>query len=383
MLHVITGPPCAGKSTYAQEHSNGGVVVDFDKLAQTFGAPVKHDAREPHRGVAFAARAAAVRKCIEGAQEFDSWIIHTSPTPAQMDAYRAARAELITVDPGINECLARCERDGRPEGTAARIRAWYEHNKKDGSKMETKIKSARLEMKDGGKVEGYISTFDRVPDSYGDIVAHGAFADTLAEWREKNARGVYLPLLYGHNTTDPFYNIGRFVELREDEKGLYGVAEFDPDNERAQYVRKLAQEGRIYQYSFAYAVLDAGPVELEGGGTANELRKLDIYEGSIVQIPANQYAEVVAVKDAGAAVEVKAGARNSKADTAELESVRGLAQNIIEVVSGLLDDAGPADDTEQEQPHEGEGADGDTGAGADRDAAAEKGAALLDYMTSF
>lgn len=253
--------------------------------------------------------------------------------------------------------------------------------------METKIKSARLECKDGGTVAGYISTFDREPDSYGDVVAPGAFADTLAEWREKNARGVYLPLLYGHNTTDPFYNIGRFTELREDDKGLYGVAEFDPDNERAQYVRKLAQEGRIYQYSFAYNVLDAGPVELEGGGIANELRKLDIYEGSIVQIPANQNAEVVAVKDAGAAVEVKAGARNSKADAADLETVRDLAAQIQQIVSGLLDDVEqeqPADDIEQEQTPEGEGADGDTGAGADRDAqTTEKGAALLDYMTNF
>lgn len=252
--------------------------------------------------------------------------------------------------------------------------------------METKIKSARLECKDGGTVEGYISTFDREPDSYGDVVAPGAFAATVADWAEKNARGLYLPLLYGHNTQDPMFNIGRFVELREDDKGLFGRAEFDQDNPRAQYVRKLAQEGRIYQFSFAYHVKDAAPVELDGGKFANELRQLDIYEGSIVQIPANQHAEMTGVKDAGAAVEVKAGARNSKADAADLETVRDLAAQIQAIVSGLLDDAEqeqPADDTEQEQTPEGEGADGDTGAGADRDAQAEKGAALLDYMTNF
>lgn len=253
--------------------------------------------------------------------------------------------------------------------------------------MEKLVKCARLEVKDGGTVEGYISTFDREPDSYGDVVAPGAFADTIADWREKNARGVFLPLLYGHNTTDPFYNIGRFVELREDEKGFYGVAELDPDNERAQYVRKLAKEGRIYQYSFAYNVRDAGPVELADGRTANELRKLDVFEGSIVQIPANQNAEVVAVKDAGAAVEIKADAP-ADGGAAELEAVRDMAARIVEVVSGLLDVADgaeqPADDTEQEPPEVGEGADGDPGAGADRDAqTAEKGAALLDYMTSF
>ena len=35
------------------------------------------------------------------------------------------------------------------------------------------------EVTDGGSVRGYASTWDREPDSYGDVVAKGAFADTL------------------------------------------------------------------------------------------------------------------------------------------------------------------------------------------------------------
>lgn len=246
--------------------------------------------------------------------------------------------------------------------------------------MKKLVKSAELEFS-GGKVEGYISTFDRVPDSYGDVVAPGAFTETLKEWAEKNERGLYLPLLYGHNTDDPFYNIGRFVELYEDEKGLYGVAEFDPENERAQYVRKLAKEGRLYQFSFAYAVEDAAPVELDGGVKANELRKLTIYEGSLVQIPANQSAEVVEVKDAQA--EVKAGRRNSKADETELETVRDMAAQIVNVVTGLLE-AGEPSEQQEPEPMEETGADGAADDGADRDAVPDqKAAALLDYMDTF
>lgn len=246
--------------------------------------------------------------------------------------------------------------------------------------MEKLIKSAELQYS-GGKVAGYISTFDREPDSYGDIVAPGAFAETLKEWREKNERGLYLPLLYGHNTDDPFYNIGRFVELYEDEKGLYGVAEFDPENERAQYVRKLAKEGRLYQFSFAYAVKDAAPVELEDGRKANELRKLTIYEGSLVQIPANQNAEVVEVKDAPA--ETKSGARNSKADIAELEAVRDMAAQIVNVVTGLLEVSEPNEQPEPE-PEEQASADDAADTGADRDVEPNpKAAALLEYMSNF
>lgn len=151
------------------------------------------------------------------------------------------------------------------------------------------------EGSDGGSVTGYAATFDREPDSYGDVIAPGAFAKSLEKWA---GRGVPIPLLYGHNTDDPDFNIGRVVEIAEDERGLLFTAEFDPDSAKAQYVRKLYKEGRLSQFSFAYKVNDAAPVELDDKRTAHELREIDIYEISAVQIPANQNAEVVEVKDA-------------------------------------------------------------------------------------
>ena len=147
---------------------------------------------------------------------------------------------------------------------------------------------------DGGTITGYASTFDREPDSYGDVVAPGAFSKSLERWRERDA---YIPFLYGHRTDDPAYNIGRVTSAEEDERGLRFTAELDADSEKAQYVRKLFKEGRIFQFSFAFSVLDQMQIELEDGRKANELRELDIYEISAVQIPANQHAEVVEVKD--------------------------------------------------------------------------------------
>ena len=173
---------------------------------------------------------------------------------------------------------------------------------------------------DGGKVVGYASTFDREPDAYGDVIAAGAFAETVKAWREKMEQGVFLPLLYGHNTNDPKYNIGRVVAIEEDEKGLKIEAEFDAENETAQYVRKLAQEGRLYQFSFAFDVKDWGEVELEDGTKANELRALDIYEVSLVQIPANQNAQVIEVKCQGCQAQ-KSGRRNSAKDETQLREV--------------------------------------------------------------
>ena len=199
----------------------------------------------------------------------------------------------------------------------------------------TKFKSAEFaaQMPSEGTVEGYAATFDREPDSYGDVIAKGAFVRTLAEWSQKEQP---IPLLYGHNTEDPEMNIGKVTEAYEDEKGLHVRAEFDADNPKAQYVRKLAKEGRLYQFSFAYSVRDAADVDVDGF-KAYELRDLDLYEVSLVQIPANQHAVIT---------DIKSGRRNSKADADELRQIRALAAQITQAINGLLADEEGTDEPE-------------------------------------
>jgi len=210
-------------------------------------------------------------------------------------------------------------------------------------------------MEDGGIVKGYASTFDREPDSYGDVIAKGAFAKTLEKWSELNKDGRYIPLLWGHDTDDPMSNIGKVVEAKEDERGLLVTAEFDKDNERAQYVRKLVQEGRVYQFSFAFEVRDWGTVELEDGTKANELREIELFEVSLVQIPANQHATVEEVKADEA--ETKSGRRNSAKDADVLREIDRMADEIKGKVSGLLaENEAEAEDGEAEREGEPEGA---------------------------
>lgn len=229
---------------------------------------------------------------------------------------------------------------------------------------------------DGGIVKGYASTFDRDPDAYGDVVAPGAFAKSLERWNELNKEGKYIPLLWGHDTEDPKSNIGRVIEAVEDERGLLITAEFDADNEKAQYVRKLVQEGRVYQFSFAFEIREQGTVELEDGRKANELRDLELFEVSLVQIPANQHAtveEIKSITDTGSGVlsvatvecgsieavlnaDVKAGRRNSAKDADELRNIADLANQIKTVVNGLLADNEPqTEDGEDEDEAEAEG----------------------------
>jgi len=226
--------------------------------------------------------------------------------------------------------------------------------RKEGKMPKFKSAEFAAQMSADGIVEGYAATFDREPDSYGDVIAKGAFARTLDEWRAKEGDGLSIPLLYGHNTDDPMHNIGKVTEAYEDEKGLFVHAEFDADNPTAQYARKLAAEGRLYQFSFAYAIKGAGMTTLDDGVDAYELRDLDLFEVSLVQIPANQHAVVTSVK--GDVAEVKAGRRNSKADEDELRRVLELAESITTTVRALigeeLDEEAEEPEPKQEEPSE-------------------------------
>lgn len=206
------------------------------------------------------------------------------------------------------------------------------------------IKKKTFEVKaENGTISGYASTWTREPDSYGDIVAKGAFAECIERLKDE---GKVLPLLFNHDSYDLRAFIGTVVNLEEDDHGLKFDATFD-DTEEGQRARTLALDGRLCKFSFAYDVLDEGQVELEDGRKANELRKLNIHEVSLVMYPANPDTSVTEVKGAE-----KMGRRNSKADEDELGKIAELAAEITEVVNGLLESDEPIDEQEPEEEPE-------------------------------
>ena len=187
--------------------------------------------------------------------------------------------------------------------------------------MEKLYKSFRLKSDEGtGTISGYFSTYDRIPDSYGDIVAPGAFEKTI-EKREES--GHPFPLCWNHDLDQI---IGKVDSIEDTEKGPLMTASFF-NTPLAQEKREIVKSGVVYQFSFAYDVKDAEVVELEDGTKANELRELDLYEVSIVPIPANPLAEVT---------DIKAGRRNSKSDEEAIKQA-------ITLLQGVLDNEDPED----------------------------------------
>ena len=190
--------------------------------------------------------------------------------------------------------------------------------------MEIKTKTYDVKA-DNGTITGYASTWTREPDSYGDIVAKGAFAESINNIK---AEGKVLPLLYNHDNEELKNFIGTVTELEEDDHGLKFTASFDATPE-AQRARELAMDGRLAKFSFAYDVLDQGEVELEDGRTANELRKLNIHEVSMVLYPANPDTSVVSVKS---------GRRNSHKDEEKLREIIRLAQECLGELEDIPDE---------------------------------------------
>lgn len=189
------------------------------------------------------------------------------------------------------------------------------------------LKLKTFEVKSNGSITGYASTWIREPDSYGDVVAKGAFLDSISQIE---AEGKKLPLLWNHDSYDIKSFIGTVTDLEEDEHGLKFTATFD-DTEEAQRARQLASDGRLAKFSFAYDVIEQAEIELEDGRKANELRKLRIHEISLVMYPANPDTSVI---------EVKSGRRNSAKDADAIREAITLLQGVL----GELEDE-PDDDS--------------------------------------
>ena len=338
MIHIVSGPPCAGKSTYVTENAKeGDLRIDYDLIAQALGAKNSHAAEGHIKQAAFDAREGAIQTALKN-PDSESWIIHTSPSEDHMKMYEEAGADFIRLDPGFDECMARATTDNRPQQTIDGINKWYGK----GRKMEIKTKTFDIKA-DNGTITGYASTWTREPDSYGDVVAKGAFAESITNIK---AEGKVLPLLYNHDNEELKNFIGTVTDLEEDDHGLKFTAAFDATPE-AQRARELAMDGRLAKFSFAYDVLDQAKVELEDGREANELRKLNIHEVSLVLYPANPDTSVVSVKatyaehlppekltcevivTGTAEPEEKSGRRNSAKDAEAIREAISLLQGVL------------------------------------------------------
>jgi HK97 family phage prohead protease len=154
--------------------------------------------------------------------------------------------------------------------------------------MNQKNFTAKLEIKaidtESGIFEGYASVFG-VQDSDGDVILKGAFADSL---KEHEAKGTMPKMLWQHNFT---IVIGKFLEVREDDRGLWVRGQFILEVQKGKEAYALMRAEAIEAMSVGFNIVESG-----NGDRGRVITKLDLWEISIVTWGANPEALVSSVK---------------------------------------------------------------------------------------
>jgi len=160
--------------------------------------------------------------------------------------------------------------------------------------LEIKLASDKANT---GTIEGYASYFGGAPDSYGDIIAPGAYAKSLAEHRRDGTLPV---MLWGHDPREP---IGRWTEAKEDERGLFVRGSLNLETEAGRRAHAHVKAGDIRGLSIGYSIYPDGYVRNNDG--TRTLKAIDLREVSLVTIPAQRRAGITAVKSFSSRAELE------------------------------------------------------------------------------
>ncbi len=152
--------------------------------------------------------------------------------------------------------------------------------------MEKQRSAFALEIKslsEDGRFAGYASVFD-LTDTQRDVMRKGAFLQSLAQ------RKYPVQLLWQHQWESP---IGVIRQLFEDKHGLYVEGTLLLDVARAKEAHALLKAGAIRGMSIGYTVKRARR-DMDRG--VRELLEVELWEVSLVTLPANEAAQVTVVK---------------------------------------------------------------------------------------
>ena len=139
---------------------------------------------------------------------------------------------------------------------------------------------------------GYGAVFGNV-DSYGDVIAPGAFAKSLAQHKADGSS----PLMFLNHDAFGSLPIGKWTDLSEDGYGLKASGQLlDTTSGRDTYVALKA--GAITGLSIGYRPI-AWDMRSKPEDPRRTLKEIDLHEVSVVTLPANQKARVQAVKCLG------------------------------------------------------------------------------------
>lgn len=220
--------------------------------------------------------------------------------------------------------------------------------------MRTKQFKTRVKMHkdaDGnptGEVTAIVSAFGNV-DLVGDRVVKGAFAKSLADWKESADP---IPMIWSHDWDNPMSHIGEWDASKavETDEGLEltGKVHIGEGNDVADQAYRLMSKRLVREFSFAYDVLD----ETKADDGANELLDLTLIEAGPTLKGANSETRMVSAK----ALEMLAGAKAGRTISAKNEASLKEARDAMKLGAKAIDTVLSSLDSPEEKKRKDEAA---------------------------
>ena len=139
------------------------------------------------------------------------------------------------------------------------------------------------------KIEGYFAVFNSIYNigpGMSESIAPGAFRDTLAE---------DIRALVNHDTT---LVLGRTsahtLELREDERGLWGRISINPKDTDAMNLYERVKRGDVSQCSFGFEIVREDTEISENGDVHWTIQEVRLFEVSCCTFPAYESTNISA-----------------------------------------------------------------------------------------
>jgi HK97 family phage prohead protease len=156
------------------------------------------------------------------------------------------------------------------------------------------VRSYVLQLKavgEDGTIEGYGSVFG-VRDSYDDVIAPGAYAESL---KAHKAEGTMPAMLWQHDASAP---IGVWLEMVEDAKGLRIKGRLALDTVKGAEAYALLKMGALNGLSIGFV---SKQWSYDRETDVRTLLEVELWEVSLVTFPANEAARITGIKAADVA----------------------------------------------------------------------------------
>lgn len=160
------------------------------------------------------------------------------------------------------------------------------------TRAEKQLQEIRTRNEGGDPIiEGYFVVFDgtyNIADGVTESVDRDAFNETI---------GGDIRILVDHDTRLVLGRTGAgTAQVRVDERGVWGHVDINPNDSDAVNAHARVERGDVTQGSFGFDILDEETEYREDGSVHFTIKKVELYELSVVTFPAYEETSISARK---------------------------------------------------------------------------------------